>query len=336
MSIELRFIRHALALGQHGNYARAAKSIGLTQPALSRSIATLESQLGVQLFDRTNRGVEPTAFGRLLIERGERLLDGASELRRELVLLKGLDIGELTIAAGPHIGELVLGEAAGLLLADHPRLRLRLSFADFRVVGQRILRGEADVGLAHAGAWSNEPEIVVEPIATHRIVVGGRTGHPLDAVRDVTPQQILAFPFASTPIPGPLARHLDASLHGLTRDALTGDAHPSVEFDSVALAEDIVVRSDAVFAGPLPLFASGLRADRLTLFDLRLPWLESSYGLVTRAGRTKSPAAEAFATNARQVAREKMAIEAEIVREHRLDAPKRAGRRKRAVRRKAG
>ena len=336
MSIELRFIRHALALARHGNYARAAKSIGLTQPALSRSIATLEAQLGMPLFDRSNRGVEPTAFGRLLIERGERLLDGAAELRRELTLLKGIDIGELTIAAGPHVGELVLGEAVGSLLAGHPHLRLRLSLADFRVVGQRVLRGEADIGLADAGAWGGEPEIDVEPIATHRLVIGGRSGHPLDGVRDVAPGQILTFPLACTPIPGPLARHLDASLAGLTRDTLTGDAHPSVELDTVALAEDIVLRSNAVFAGPLPLFANGLREGRLTLFDLRLPWLESSYGLITRAGRTRSPSAEAFAAEARRVGREKMAMEAQLIAEYRLDVPAATRRRRRGSRRKAG
>ena len=56
MTIELRLIRYALALGEHGNYARAAEALKITQPSLSRSIASLEAQLGVPLFDRGPKG----------------------------------------------------------------------------------------------------------------------------------------------------------------------------------------------------------------------------------------------------------------------------------------
>lgn len=55
MIIELRLIRHALALGKHGNFARAAEALHLTQPSLSRSIAALEQALDVPLFDRAPR-----------------------------------------------------------------------------------------------------------------------------------------------------------------------------------------------------------------------------------------------------------------------------------------
>lgn len=74
MTIELRLLRHALALARHGNFARAAGALNLTQPSMSRSIAALESLLGVPLFDRTNKGITPTAFGRILLECGEAVL----------------------------------------------------------------------------------------------------------------------------------------------------------------------------------------------------------------------------------------------------------------------
>ncbi|MBK9703489.1 MAG: LysR family transcriptional regulator [Betaproteobacteria bacterium] len=69
MFIELRLLRHAIALGKHRNFARAAEALNLTQPTLSRSIATLEEALGVVLFDRSHKGVTPTPFGRVLPSR---------------------------------------------------------------------------------------------------------------------------------------------------------------------------------------------------------------------------------------------------------------------------
>ena len=91
--IEFRVLQHALALERHQNFARAAAALNLSQPSLSRSIAGLEQLLGVPLFDRGPKQVVPTVFGRILLERGAELLRGEGELRREIQLLAGLELG---------------------------------------------------------------------------------------------------------------------------------------------------------------------------------------------------------------------------------------------------
>jgi hypothetical protein len=116
-AIELRLIRHAIAVGQHGNFARAAEALHLTQPSLSRSIASLEDQLGVPLFDRTPKGVTPTPFGRVLLERGETVLRREADLRREIALLAGLETGSLVISAAPYMDEVLIARAIGRMAA---------------------------------------------------------------------------------------------------------------------------------------------------------------------------------------------------------------------------
>ena len=130
MVIELRLIRHAQALGQHGNFARAAGALNLTQPTLTRSIAALESLLGVPLFDRTPKGVTPTAFGRVLLERGDTVLRREADLRREIGLLAGLEQGSLAIGAGPYMGETSVARAIARVVSMHPNLRIRCESAD--------------------------------------------------------------------------------------------------------------------------------------------------------------------------------------------------------------
>ena len=108
---DLRLIRLAIALGRHGNFARAAEEMSISQPSLTRGIAALESSLGVALFDRTRKGAIPTAFGRVLLDRGESMLRSDADLRREIKLLAGLEVGSLAIGAGPFAGEISVAKA---------------------------------------------------------------------------------------------------------------------------------------------------------------------------------------------------------------------------------
>ena len=101
MTIDLRLLGHAVALAHHRSYARAAKTLHVSQPTLSRGITGLEQSLGVRLFDRGRGGVVATSFGRLLLERGAALLAGEVALRREIQQLAGLEAGELVVGAGP-------------------------------------------------------------------------------------------------------------------------------------------------------------------------------------------------------------------------------------------
>ena len=68
MEVQLRLLRHALALAEHLNFARAARAVHVSQPTLSRSIQELEQQTGARLFDRSSAGVEATAVGEVFLD----------------------------------------------------------------------------------------------------------------------------------------------------------------------------------------------------------------------------------------------------------------------------
>ena len=79
--MELKSLRHFVALVEHQGFARAGEAIGLSQPALSRSIQTLEQRLGCDLINRGGKGVELTPQGQLVLEHAQRLLAGCSAQR---------------------------------------------------------------------------------------------------------------------------------------------------------------------------------------------------------------------------------------------------------------
>lgn len=84
MGLEIRTMRHLLALGEQRNYARAARQLNITQPALSRSIQALEAAVGARLFDRSRARVVPTDIGQRLLALVRPIVNESVEVERQL------------------------------------------------------------------------------------------------------------------------------------------------------------------------------------------------------------------------------------------------------------
>jgi DNA-binding transcriptional LysR family regulator len=301
--IELRLIRNALALGRHGNFARAAAALKLSQPALSRSIAALEAQLGVPLFDRNRRGAEPTAFGQVLLARGATLLGDAAGLRRELALLAGLELGTLAVGVGPYALNEVTGSIVGTLSKRHPRLQISvLSIAPLEVV-KGVLTGQFDLGVAAIEGTEPDDRIAFEPLPSHPILLVSRPGHPLVRQRRLEAADVLRFPLVSTAIRRAALREL-LKQHGQGHvDEATGEYLPPINVNSLDIARQIARQSDAVFPATRGMVREDIDAGHLVQLDFRLPLMTTQYGFIYLKHRTLSPAALLFMNLAREAER---------------------------------
>ncbi|HEU4842292.1 MAG TPA: LysR family transcriptional regulator, partial [Ilumatobacteraceae bacterium] len=90
--MDLRRLRHLIAVAEHGTIVRAAAACYLTQPALSRSIQALEAEVGATLLDRRPSGIELTEMGRVVLRHALALDAGARDLDRDIRLTKGLEL----------------------------------------------------------------------------------------------------------------------------------------------------------------------------------------------------------------------------------------------------
>jgi DNA-binding transcriptional LysR family regulator len=300
---ELRLIRLAIALGQHGSFARAAEALDLSQPSVSRGIAELERSLGVRLFDRSHKQVLPTAFGRVLLERGPAVLNGAADLRSEVRLLAGLEKGTLSIGAGPFPGETTVPRALAELVRAHPGLQVQLTLMDPQQVALEVLAGRLEVGVADVRGLEREAGLVVEPLPPLRTWLACRAGHPLArAGTDLTLNQALEYPLATTLLRGdatalaPRGRAaLSAGRYGEARAA------PQITLNSLAAARLIAQQSDTLCIVTDDCLADDADAGRLVRLPIDLPLLRTRYGVLTLAGRSLAPAASAFIERLRAV-----------------------------------
>jgi DNA-binding transcriptional LysR family regulator len=120
--LKLRQLDVVLSVARTGSMAKAAQELAITQPVVSKSIADLEKLLSVRLFDRTSRGVEPTRYGRALIERSLGIFNDLKTSVAELEFLSDSKTGELRIGSSESIAAGMLGVIMDRLSKKYPRL----------------------------------------------------------------------------------------------------------------------------------------------------------------------------------------------------------------------
>ncbi|MGH8436316.1 MAG: LysR family transcriptional regulator [Pseudomonas sp.] len=285
---DLRQLRHFVALAEHGHFARAAESVNLSQPALSRSIQALEASLGCRLLDRGPRNAVLTAYGQLVLEHARRLLAASRSLQNAVNQLGNLEAGELRLGAGPYPAARLVPRALGQLARLYPKVRVQLLIEDWRNLRERLLNEAIELFVADTRELCDDPQLTVEPLQTHTGVLFCRPGHPLLQQSDLSIQALADYPLAGTQMP----EQVTDSLRQLSgREHLLG-----IQCDNFMVLKALVAESDVLSMAPWDVIAEDVEAGRLGLVPMRPGELaqRSAYGLVSRAGHSLSPAAQAM------------------------------------------
>jgi DNA-binding transcriptional LysR family regulator len=251
MSLEVRQMRHVLALAEHGSFARAAMTVGLSQSALSRSIQSVEREAGSQLFVRTASGVEPTDSGRVFIARIRQIVQLTEDLDRDLVSDRGLQSGHLHVGAGPYPAQSMLTDALARFVADYPRVVVRVMMRDWDELLRRLRAREIEFFVGEFSTFGNETDIDVAPLDMHPTLTYVRHGHPLAARAPVSFADGFPYPNASlTRIPPRLLEPIRALQRRLPEGLAIQRVFPALEFNSLEAVKRIVLGSDALMVAP--------------------------------------------------------------------------------------
>jgi|WetSurMetagenome_2_1015567.scaffolds.fasta_scaffold179615_1 DNA-binding transcriptional LysR family regulator len=300
MLLDIREIQHVTALGRFRNFARAAESLGISQPALSKSIRAIEQALEVRLFERSRRGVTPTAFGEVILAGSGPVLRSVDDVLGELRRLKGLEEGTVRVGAGAFALELSVAKVALQLARRHPALHVRVIEGDWESLTREVLAGSLDLVVAEVTAAEQEPALSVERVGEHGGVFYCRPGHPLLSRTRTVFADILAFPLAMNPLPGRLAPFFERAGTAGRFDPASGHFLPAIALDSVSLMKRAVLETDAVSWAPEVLVASELREGSFVTLPVAAPWARLNYGIIRREDRPVTPAVEMFLTELRQ------------------------------------
>lgn len=154
-----------------GNFTKAAERLHLTQPSLSRQIATLEAGLGAELFHRSRGGSRLTAAGESLLPWARRMLADASSVRREFAELAGLERGKVRLGATPTLCISLVAEVLSVFHEAHPHVELHLSEQGSRQLLDELEAGELDIALITTSDTASAQRLTVTPLLTEELVV---------------------------------------------------------------------------------------------------------------------------------------------------------------------
>ena len=240
-------LRQLIAVAQYGNFRKASKELGISQPALTRSIQNLEQYFNVPLFDRLASGVILTYYGRSVMEWAEETVASSLNIKRYVHLLSEASTGKLVIGTGSYFMDNILSTALGKFLQRYPNLSIRVIKDTGKNAENMLLNHEIDIFLGMIDGTLKSADIVVKTFETGPITIFCRQSHPLLNIS--RPDLAVVFKY---PVVGPIPPEEVRVQIDRYRYELTGEERPfiDVEFDSYAQIRKLVELSNCV--GGLP------------------------------------------------------------------------------------
>ena len=281
-----RKVQFFLAAVRCGSLTEAAAELGVSQPALSKSIRALEQQLGVPLIERGRFGVVATAFGEALRYHGQVVEAEFRHALGEIEALKGAQRGHVILGCGPTEATRLLPMALNRVQQGRPELRVTVLYGLNESLMPAVKQGDVDFALSSVPGRTQDPDLLHETLFTESAVVVARADHPLARLRQISPAQLAQQLWVL-----PRQRELERQAfddyfrgHGINPPTAW------VETTSTVLMKSLVMQSDALTFIPRELFHWEERARQLRALPVSgVEWVRA-VGLTRRRQGALSPA----------------------------------------------
>jgi len=265
--------------------SRSAEAIFLTQPTISGHLKSLEEELGVRLFDRLGRGVEPTQAADVLYDHACRLLAMRDEAIAAVGAVSGRVIGRLSVGGSTIPGHYLLPGYLAQIHRLYPVLDLSLTVADTLSIGQKVEAGEIEIGVTGARLESNRLEQT--PCCQDEMVLVVPAGHSLAGAGRVEAKALKGEAF--------LLREAGSGTRMVTLKALTQLGLDLADLDIAAeLGSTEAVRQALLSGLGLSILSriaveEDIKSGRLVQVELDGLNIQRHFFIIWRAGRTLSP-----------------------------------------------
>lgn len=281
--METRDLEYVLLVWKLASIGKAADSLGMTQPALTKAVRRVEEQLGVTLFERGALGVRPTTAGALFLARAQRLQRDYDDALSEMRSIGKGEQGMISIGYSPSFSDKLVVAASRRLMRERPAARLRIRCRLALELLDMLRAGELDIALVPAPAEG--PEFHVDTLFHDQLIIVADPAHPLVQKEGVRLAELQGeewlLPEASLPVRQMIEQAF--ATRGLARPRLKIEA----DFSSPVLYQLIHGSQLLTLSKYGQMFLStGLAQVKLREGELDL---ERSLGIITRVQGYVSP-----------------------------------------------
>jgi len=276
MDIDLRKLRFVVEVAKVGSLSAAAEVLGVTQPALSRTIALMEDRYGFKLFDRGPRGTRPTQAGMQVIREADRILRASAKLDWDMRRHGSGSLGMVRFGMGPMLASLGLATITNDILAQSGKVQVRCSIKPFDELIRELHAEKIDFAVTPGRAVRADSSIIISDIGKISYGYFVRSDHPLARAGDISPADLIKFPYAAaSEIKHPDAYHFQ---HGIICD------NYNILMDILLAGECICVTSPVLVGSYLQQgLVTGLNVNQVDTLD-------DYIALLVNRDRTLSPA----------------------------------------------
>lgn len=267
--MEIRQLRHFLALMETRSYWRAARHCEVTPQALSKSIRRFEESIGVRLFDRDTRSVRPTLFADEIHGYARAIDAEANSLARALDSLLDTGTNRLVIGTGAAAATQLVGRTVTAVLAQRPRLSVHVVEGNYESLMPQLMNGRLDVVVSIMTTDSVDRLIEHRVLQVERYRVFARAGHPLASTPRVSLKQLLDYPWIAGDDEDIVADEVKASFVAAGLEA----PNPALRTNSVAFGTGLALQSDALFVLPAEMVSREVASHQIVPIDVDAkPW----------------------------------------------------------------
>ncbi|WP_285664451.1 LysR family transcriptional regulator [Actinorhabdospora filicis] len=195
MTMQIQHLRYFVAVARAGHFTRAAASLKVSQPTLSKQIHSLEDDLGAPLFRRERGGVVLTPAGEVLLPVARRILADADTARREVAELVGLRRGRVRLGATPSLAAALVPPVLRRFHGAHPGIELHVEQSGSQDLVRHLVGGELDLALIILPDQGTDPALLAEPILRESLVLASAREEMPGPVRitDLRDRPLLMF-----------------------------------------------------------------------------------------------------------------------------------------------
>lgn len=297
-----KLLERFLAVIEHGSLAAAARHLELTQQALSVSLANLEQDLGVRLFDRSPGGTtRPTAHGTALVTHARAQLAGAARAREALRNLSEGRSGTVTVGLGESFAGAIIARAVMSFREHRPNVRVNLVEGYSDKLRHRLYDGEFDFIAAGVSAYELADGHTREVIYSTNDVVACRPEHPLASRRKLSLRDLEGHAWL---VPYSRPADLDVINAAFVAEKLEPPRHV-VASDAYRIGMHLLCGSDLLIMVSPALIAPelGRKPPALKVLNIDRPTVQRNASLIFPSTRPLSPPAALLLDHVRQVVR---------------------------------
>ncbi|HYL04136.1 MAG TPA: LysR substrate-binding domain-containing protein [Steroidobacteraceae bacterium] len=286
----LRHVELIAELYDCGSILKAARRLSLTQPTLTKALRDVESTLGLKLFERSNRGLEPTPYGEIFARHARIVLTQLRHAAEELESLRAGYAGKVSIGTLLAAAASVLPDGIAMLKKERPGVAISVVVGTYDVLMPSLLAGDLDLVVGRLPQEGRSRALVYEEFYAEPVCIVARRRHPLAARRRLALRDLVNEAWL-LPAPGTeLRRQIERAF------AEAGAALPRNVIESVSILTNRVLlrKSDCIGVMPYHVALDDVEHGLLAILPVKLKSIESPVGVILRAPGKLPPAAAAL------------------------------------------